>query len=253
MTIREVIARSYIFERSEAKKRARLTLNQRAAEGGAAGGSPSPAGGGAGGGAPGAARAGGAASGVGAGARAGADAGAGAAAEAGAGAGAGPGESPGGGGAGGRPVESLVPQVVVVDGQIVVNQETLSVQAQPGNVPPERRRLVEETQQRLNSATYSRRTNPERWSYADTELFYKALREFGTDFSLIERLFPGRNRRQVKRKWLKEERLNPARVEEALKWRGGGETSQYEDMIAMLQQAREAQTAGEGGGRGGAR
>ena len=189
--------------------------------------------------------------GAGAGARAEADAGAGAAADAGADTGAGAGESPGGAGAGGRPMESLVPQVVVVDGQIVVNQETLSVQAQPGNLPPERRRLVEETQQRLNSATYSRRTNPERWSYADTELFYKALREFGTDFSLIERLFPGRNRRQVKRKWLKEERLNPARVEEALKWRGGGETSQYEDMIAMLQQAREAQTAGEGGAGGG--
>jgi len=148
--------------------------------------------------------------------------------------------------------ESLVPQVVVVDGQIVVNRETLSVQAQPGHLPAERRRLVEETQQQLNSATYSRRTHPERWSHADTELFYKALREFGTDFSLIERLFPGRNRRQVKRKWLKEERLNPARVEEALKWRGGGETSQYEDMIAMLQQAREAQTAGEAGGASGA-
>merc|ERR1719421_1316551 len=96
--------------------------------------------------------------------------------------------------------------------------EDPSLRGAAGRRRRKRRRLVEETQQQLNSATYSRRTHPERWSHADTELFYKALREFGTDFSLIERLFPGRNRRQVKRKWLKEERLNPARVEEALKW-----------------------------------
>merc|ERR1719174_2262447 len=136
-------------------------------------------------------------------------------------------------------MESLVPQVVVVDGQIVVNQETLSVQAQPGNLPPERRRLVEETQQRLNSATYSRRTNPERWSYADTELFYKALREFGTDFSLIERLFPGRNRRQIKRKWLKEEKKNPVRIEEALDHRNVHPSQQYRDMMNLLRDQRK--------------
>ncbi len=47
---------------------------------------------------------------------------------------------------------------------------------------------------------------------------HQALRTFGTDFTLIAQLFPKRGRRGVKAKYLKEERTNPKRMEEVLKY-----------------------------------
>jgi hypothetical protein len=46
----------------------------------------------------------------------------------------------------------------------------------------------------LNSMTYLNRRSTDRWSNSDTELFYKALTIFGTDFTAIAKLFPGRDR-----------------------------------------------------------
>lgn len=44
----------------------------------------------------------------------------------------------------------------------------------------------------------------------------QALEQFGTDFELIQNLFPGRTRKQVKSKFKNEERLNPLRLSDAL-------------------------------------
>ena len=49
---------------------------------------------------------------------------------------------------------------------------------------------MEENGTRLNSATYSNQAKAEKWNKEDTELFYRAMTQFGTDFSLIARLFP---------------------------------------------------------------
>jgi hypothetical protein len=46
----------------------------------------------------------------------------------------------------------------------------------------------------LNSMTYLNRRSNDRWTSTDTELFYKALTIFGTDFTAIAKLFPGRDR-----------------------------------------------------------
>eukprot|EP00882_Tetradesmus_deserticola_P028910 GHRQ01032239.1.p1 GENE.GHRQ01032239.1~~GHRQ01032239.1.p1 ORF type:complete len:214 (-),score=33.93 GHRQ01032239.1:161-760(-) len=46
----------------------------------------------------------------------------------------------------------------------------------------------------LNSVTYLNRRSNDRWVSSDTELFYKALAIFGTDFTAIAKLFPGRDR-----------------------------------------------------------
>jgi transcription factor TFIIIB component B'' len=42
----------------------------------------------------------------------------------------------------------------------------------------------------------------------------QALSQWGTDFEMIARLFPHRNRRQVKLKFSREERVNPDKVTE---------------------------------------
>lgn len=59
-------------------------------------------------------------------------------------------------------------------------------------------------------------TPTDRWSTRDTDAFYEALRMFGTDFSIISHMFPGRTRRNIKHKFVKEERSDPARIKAAL-------------------------------------
>jgi hypothetical protein len=46
--------------------------------------------------------------------------------------------------------------------------------------------------------------------------FEQALRQFGTDFEMIAGLFPRRTRAQIKAKWIKEDKINPALITDAL-------------------------------------
>ncbi len=111
---------------------------------------------------------------------------------------------------------AIAPQVQVVDGQIVINRESLSRKAQVEPLMrPERR--VEETGNKLSAFSYSGYLTPEKWTKVDTETFYEALEQFGTDFGLIQKLFPKRERKQIKSKFRREEKSNPNRIEEALR------------------------------------
>lgn len=140
----------------------------------------------------------------------------------------------------------MAPQVQVIDGNIVINPQSLTVNASvEKKVHASEFRHVEENGNRLNAASYSRRVKAEKWSKEDTELFYRAMTQFGTDFSLIARLFPGRTRRQVKRKYLIEDRADPRRVEAAIQNRDQ-DPALYKNLIAVLKaQAAEAEPTKE--------
>ncbi|XP_073151261.1 uncharacterized protein [Henckelia pumila] len=94
---------------------------------------------------------------------------------------------------------------------------------------------VEDSSIYFNYQTYMDRTPVARWSNQDTELFYEGVRQFGTDLSLIQQLFPGRTRRQVKLKYKKEERQQPLRLRDALTNRSK-DHSHFEAVIVRLQQ-----------------
>ncbi|KAJ8717831.1 hypothetical protein PYW07_005761 [Mythimna separata] len=67
------------------------------------------------------------------------------------------------------------------------------------------------------SGRYRRTPRTADWSDAETVRFYRALAALGTDFMLMENLFPGRTRRDLKLKFKKEERVNMAQVDKALR------------------------------------
>jgi hypothetical protein len=136
---------------------------------------------------------------------------------------------------------NLAPQVQVVDGRIVVNRQSLTVQAQERE---QYTRVVNEDYNRLNSMTYMNRISNERWTTEDTELFYKALSQFGTDFTLISHLFPGRERRHLKNKYTRENKLHPDRIDEAMNQSSNGAINSYNDMIVMLKESGMAVGAG---------
>ena len=142
----------------------------------------------------------------------------------------------------------VAPQVLVVDGRIVVNEKSLTVSAMDDRASTLRDFIrVEESGVKLNSATYSNYTKAEKWTREDTDFFYEALRQFGTDFSLLQRLFPGRSRRQIKKKYLVEDKVNPSRVEAAIN-NLEPRPQLYESLISLLKAPE--QNAGVEVGRG---
>ncbi|XP_041015922.1 transcription factor TFIIIB component B'' isoform X3 [Juglans microcarpa x Juglans regia] len=94
----------------------------------------------------------------------------------------------------------------------------------------------------INYQSFMDKTPSTRWSKQDTELFYEAVRQFGTDFAMIQQLFPGRTRHQVKLKFKKEERQYPLRLSEALTSRAK-DHSHFQLVIERLQQASQAEDA----------
>ncbi len=122
----------------------------------------------------------------------------------------------------------VAPQVRIDEnGNIVVDQDSLVVSAGV-TINAERERGQVTTIENLavgaqiTSASYARREAAIKWEEAETEKFYNALRLFGTDFSLMERIFPGRTRRQLKLKFKREERNSPEKIDYAMKNRKPG-------------------------------
>ncbi|KAK9862799.1 hypothetical protein WJX84_007708 [Apatococcus fuscideae] len=112
----------------------------------------------------------------------------------------------------------MAPRVVLRDGIMQVDIESLTVEAQESL---EDRKVVT-TEALVNSASYSNRCRPERWTAEDTELFYQLLAKFGTDFQTMQKLMPGRSRSQLKTKYGREQKLNAERIDLALKGQAGG-------------------------------
>ncbi|KUJ13048.1 uncharacterized protein LY89DRAFT_623168 [Mollisia scopiformis] len=106
-------------------------------------------------------------------------------------------------------------QYRLVDGNIVVDEQSLVVnrqrEAQAAHAEMEE---VEENDftRVITSATFMKREKSNAWDALATDQFYKALSQYGTDFETIAKLFPHRNRRQIKLKFNNEERKNPAKI-----------------------------------------
>lgn len=120
------------------------------------------------------------------------------------------------------PAPTSGPQFRIVDGQIIVDQTSLVMDrharavATQGNME-----TVEENDftRLITSNSFmntSKLKGPNIWNDPETELFYRGLRMFGTDFEMISKMFPGKQRRHVKLKYNREERHCPRRIDAAL-------------------------------------
>lgn len=116
------------------------------------------------------------------------------------------------------------PQFRIVDGQIVVDQSSLVMdrhaRAAAAQAGEDMETIEENDFTRLITSssfmTTSKLRGPNIWTDDETELFYRGLSMFGTEFQMISHMFPGKQRRHVKLKFNREERYNPARIDAAL-------------------------------------
>jgi transcription factor TFIIIB component B'' len=110
----------------------------------------------------------------------------------------------------------------MVNGALVLDQESIQVNSHERDAIDEAAmEVVEENMayRRITSATWSRHKKVEKWDSDETQRFYNALSMFGTDFEIISRLFPARNRRQMRTKFIAEERKYPEKITAALRTR----------------------------------
>jgi hypothetical protein len=124
------------------------------------------------------------------------------------------------------------PVVQVVNGEIVLQESSMVFAGGTSTAAdqplPEEEVVEEEAQLAVVGASYhsfvphTRHSAPQHWSVEETVLFYKALRQVGTDFGTMEAYFDSssktkrRTRKQLKRKYQTELTRNPALVEKAL-------------------------------------
>jgi transcription factor TFIIIB component B'' len=117
------------------------------------------------------------------------------------------------------PAPASGPQMRIIDGQIVIDDRTLQIDRQKRAQAEQQ--AMEEVEENdftrvITSGTWMKMERAQPWDMAANELFYTGLRQYGTDFQMIAGLFPHRNRRQIKLKFNKEEKVNPAKVNRAL-------------------------------------
>ena len=107
----------------------------------------------------------------------------------------------------------------IVNGEIVLDTSSLQIDRHANSAKNvEGMEEVEENPltKRINAASFGKRTKLESWDEELTNLFYRGLRMFGTDFMVISKMFPGRTRRQIKLKFTNEERRDPERIKQTL-------------------------------------
>jgi transcription factor TFIIIB component B'' len=111
------------------------------------------------------------------------------------------------------------PIMRIVNGEIVLDNTSLQVDrhADAARAAGDLEDVVESSfTRKINQASYGKRTKTETWDEEMTDLFYRGLRMFGTDFMVISKMFPGRSRRQIKLKFNNEERRDPQRIKDTL-------------------------------------
>lgn len=121
----------------------------------------------------------------------------------------------------------------VVNGEIVEDEDTLQIdrraQAQAEiamQAPVEEENDLTRFHNRATYINDRKRDEKDRvpawksksdpWNEDETDRFYDALKNWGTDFMIISQLFPAKTRAQIKKKFNREERIDPERVNNAL-------------------------------------
>lgn len=109
-------------------------------------------------------------------------------------------------------------QLNILDGKIHFNEESTIVNKH-ANMPTRNHEIYEENpfENPITAATYSKWRFTDIWTPDEMVTFYNALSTWGTDFTFIAQLFPYRTRKQIKLKFINEEKKYPELVELALK------------------------------------
>lgn len=129
------------------------------------------------------------------------------------------------------------------DGQLIIDEQSLVIEQ---THEKKRREIMEseaivEDENNHMGGFYKKHKRSKDWPNWETFKFYQVLNVVGTDFLLMQTLFPNRTRQEIKQKYKKEERVNRHLVEKALKYHQEFDTEMLEEQLAMLKNLENVQ------------
>ncbi|XP_076163671.1 transcription factor TFIIIB component B'' homolog Bdp1 [Ptiloglossa arizonensis] len=134
-----------------------------------------------------------------------------------------------------------VPQVKVgPDGQLIIDEQSLVIEqtnAKKGREVLAKDAIIDDDNN--GSGFYKKRQKSKEWPKWETLKFYKALNTVGTDFLLMQSLFPNRTRQEIKLKFKKEEKVNRNLVEKALAYHQEFDTEILEKSLATFENSEK--------------
>merc|ERR1712150_80752 len=104
------------------------------------------------------------------------------------------------------------------NGGIVINEKSLLLHKKVDDSELKKSEVLVEDAHSF-SATLRKTGGGKRWSIPDTLRFYRALSNVGTDFTLMQKLFPKHTRKELKQKFKREEKINGDLIDSALSCR----------------------------------
>ncbi|KAF2072315.1 hypothetical protein CYY_006370 [Polysphondylium violaceum] len=134
-----------------------------------------------------------------------------------------------------EPEDDNSAKVEFVNGKLVIQSQ--QGYSQNSQLPTDYAVLYESSTL-MNNQSYSKRVTAKKWSEPDTKKFYIALRKYGTDFSIIESIFPDRTRSQLKQKYKREERENPSILEDILRGKINFDLEEFKQVSEKAKQAK---------------
>lgn len=110
----------------------------------------------------------------------------------------------------------LVPKLKIgADGNIIIDEASMFVESSR-KATVFGRELIREYSGNATSSSFRKTYKITKWTKEETNLFFRALSQVGTDFTIMTLLLPKRTRKELKNKFKKEEKLNPHLVSDAL-------------------------------------
>ena len=119
------------------------------------------------------------------------------------------------------PINNTGPRMRIVNGNIVMDDSSLAIDRHARARAAAENQGLEEVRENafsklITSGSYMKKKRGQIWDHSDDQIFFRALRQFGTDFEMIAKLFPSRDRHQIKCKYKKEEKTDPHRLNRIL-------------------------------------
>jgi transcription factor TFIIIB component B'' len=93
------------------------------------------------------------------------------------------------------------PRVEIIDGKIVLKESSLTIDSGTSAAEFEYEEVVEGVGGNSRYSSYINRKASHVWGLEETRMFYQALRQCGTEFSMMQSFFPHRSRRELKLKF----------------------------------------------------
>jgi len=134
------------------------------------------------------------------------------------------------------PTVMPVPQVKVgPDGQLIIDEQSLVIESSNTKRAKEilSTDVIIEDENCHGRGFYKKRQRGKDWPKWETFKFYRVLNVVGTDFLLMQTLFPNRTRQEIKQKYKKEERVNRHLIEKALKYHQEFDTEMLEEQLGI--------------------